>query len=584
MRVAASVLVVLWLCAGANSSAEVRSDFAMESDPDMKLPVRARVFIKDYKPYWIEALARPEAETQRQTADVIADAYRLGMRDLEWVHPLLTSIVASDATKPSTRFAAARTLILLEVRDAAPVLYAASKGSSELRQLVEPALAKWRFPPIAAEWRERIESRETRLNDLLLALQAVAITGDEQAVPALLAIVDDPFRLGAVRLRAAQSVGQLKTSGLEPRAQSLARGTGPILSRLCAVALLWKHEGAASEQELVALAQDSEPTVAWQALARLNETRPELVVPLAEKAMQNGDPKVREQGARAYVLLPTPERIPTLTRLLDDPHPAVRGYVCDALLRLAGMSELDGPVRASASTMLGADGWRGQEQSALLLGALGHKPAGPRLVALLESPRAEVMIATAWALRKLALPETLPAIFDRATRQTKLHAESLAPEGSALQVAHLFEAMGRMKHAPARPLMEKYIANKGFGEMPRCAAIWALGLLHEGAPDEKLVDAFVGRITESLDVRPVEHDRVRYMSAVSLVRMRAESSLEEMRGLLTLLGDSNPASPAVAARWTIKEFTGEPGLPPDPFNIVTDWFLEPLALKGAPAP
>ena len=75
------------------------------------------------------------------------------------------------------------------------------------------------------------------------------------------------------------------------------------------------------------MAKDAEPTVASAALARLNEIDPSLVLPLAESAMSRPDPLVRQQGAASYIQRPTPERIPVLARLLDDPHPQIRGEV-----------------------------------------------------------------------------------------------------------------------------------------------------------------------------------------------------------------------------------------------------------------
>jgi HEAT repeat protein len=582
MRAVVSLLSLFWFFVGTMAPAQVRTDFAMDSDPDMKLPVRKRVFVKDYKPLWSEALKRPEADIQRRTADSIAEASRMGMRGLEWAQPGLVAIVSADATHPSARFAAARTLIALEAKTTAPLLWEASKRSGDLRQLIEPALASWQFQPMADVWGKRLPIRETRHRDLLLAIRGVEAIGDESAVPALLAIVEDPFRAGETRLAAARSAGRLQRTGLESRARQLVSiEKAPILVRLCAVSLLQRHEGEAAEQILVALARDTEPSVAAEALTRLNAIDADLAGPLAEEAMKNLDPLVRRQGAEAYVLRPTPERIPALARLLDDPHPAVRGRVCEALFQLAKSAELDETIRREATSMLAADGWRGQEQAALLLGALDHKAAAPRLVALLESTRAEVMAATAWGLRKLAVAETLPALLDKATRQTQMHSARTALTGTDSQVGHLFEAFGLMKHAAAAPLMTKYIADKGFGEMSRGAAIWALGHLHASSTDEELERAFVGRITESLEIRPLELDRVRYMSAVSLVRMKAKSSVPAMRGVLMTLGPSAALPPAIAARWTIKQLTGEAVADPDPFLLITDWFLEPLSSTSA---
>jgi hypothetical protein len=101
--------------------------------------------------------------------------------------------------------------------------------------------------------------------------------------------------------------------------------------------------------------------------------------------------------------------------------------------------------------------------------------------------------------------------------------------------------------------------------------------LHAGLPDESLVSAFLGRITASLDVMPNELDRVRYMSAVSLARMQATSALPAMRELLEMHGRNAANAPATAARWLLRELTGEMFPDPDHAHLITDWFLEPLA-------
>src|SRR5262249_23228881 len=156
-------------------------------------------------------------------------------------------------------------------------------------------------------------------------------------------------------------------------------------------------------------------------------------------------------------------------------HPAVRTSIRESLAQLAMRSELDAPVRQAAGEMLAQDRWRGQEQAALLLTVLNEKSTASRLVALLESPRPEVGIASAWGLKQLALPETLPAIFDKARRQTELPQNLEAAPDIDRQTAHLFEAMGRMRYALADSLLREYIP-KGIskvykmGELSRCSA------------------------------------------------------------------------------------------------------------------
>src|SRR4029077_16913686 len=158
----------------------------------------------------------------------------------------------------------------------------------------------------------------------------------------------------------------------------------------------------------------------------------------------------------------------------------------ESLYALAKRQELNEPIRRGATEVLSGDKWRGLEQAALLLAALAHKPAAARLVELLEFSRPEVGIAAAWGLKTLAVAETLPALLDKARRQDKIRrATAPEPRGRDDQTPHLFEACGRMKYATAEPLLVEYIfKDLRIGVESRKSAIWALGLLHEGVPDE----------------------------------------------------------------------------------------------------
>ncbi len=578
MRLAVCLWLTLGLSLTAWAAEEIRPDFAMDSDPELRIPEPVFGFNKKFKPLWLAALARPEADLQRLSAEAIAQAHRFGVPELIEAAPLLQKIVAAEATHPNARFSAARALIALEATESAPDLFDVSqRHGSDLRQLIEPALAKWKFEPIRSVWQRRLNATDTRHRELLLAINGLGESGDSSAVPGLLSLAHDSRRTSAVRLAAARSAGRLQDAGLEAESERLTQPTAAtIVDRLCAVALLDRHASESARSALLRLARDLEPSVAAAALSRLNAIDHDLVVPLAEQAMHNDDAPVRQQGVDAFVARPTSERIAVLAKLLDDPHPDLRGHVRDALFGLAKMPELDAAVRQSATNLLAGDRWRGQEQSALLLAALDHKPAALRFVELLESSRGEVMIASAWGLRKLAVPETVPAIFSKATRQTEIRRKQPTPPELDVQVAHLFEALGLMLHAPADPLLRSYFPKDGaHGELSRSAAIWGLGLLHAKRPDESLAVQMIGRLTESPAAVPPESPRVRTASAMSIGRMLAKSQVPQLR---KYLGPKvGPDATSLAVRWAIHELTGEllPDAEPSTYSK-SGWFLEPL--------
>lgn len=571
----------------ATARGEIRVEFVMHRDPDVISPPEVTVFPENLLSLWLQALARPNADMQRMAAESVVQAHALKMPKIEEATPALIKVVSADATHSAARFAAARALIALDARDSAAVLLEASQRSgSDFRQLVEPVLAKWKFEPAFDVWRKRLSTPSTRLRDLILAIRCVREAGDETCAESLLAIANDPRRPMTARLEAAQSAGKWKRSGLEENARRFANApAASIFDRLCAVALLDQHRTDSAQTALSQFAHDSEPSIAAAALASLNANDPGLVVPLAEQAMRNDDANVRQHGVTAYSARPTAERVTAMARLLDDPHPTLRATVRESLFRLARESELDAPIRAAAMSVLAGDGWRGQEQATLLLTALDHKSAASRFVELLESPRDEVMVTAAWGLRQLAVPATLPAILDKATRQTELRKKPPPPPNPPtslkldVQVGLLFESLGQMQYAPADGLLRRYVPKDlGLGEMSRPAAIWALGHLHANQPDEALAKQLFERLTEPASVLPPESERVRDMSLVSLARMKTRTQLEPIRQALSPRGGSGRMY--LLYRWALRELTGE--ILPEPKPIIvpqTGWFLEPLEAK-----
>jgi HEAT repeat protein len=492
--------------------------------------------------------------------------------------PRLQKIATAEEFQPAARLAAAQALVDLDAKNSASALAdSARKYGADFRLIVEPALARWDYRPLREVWQGRLNSTQVHYRDLVLAIRCLAIARDETSSRPLLQIVHDPVRSPELRTEAARAAGIVKTEGLEADAQQLLiRGTtGPTYHRLIAVQLLHRHTGGRAQQQLEELAIDSEPAVAVVALNRLLEIDPRLVVPLAEGAMASPDPKIRRSGAEAYVQVPDPSRVAVLARLLNDPHPDVRAYVRESMFALARIAELDDAVRRSTVEMLSGGQWRGLEQAGLLLGALDHEPAAPRLLELLEFPRAEVAIAAAWALKSLAVPETLPMQLAFAESRTEQRSSGKAEiPGFDRQVAHLLESFGIMNYSQAEPLLRRYIPKVfSMGDLSRPAAIWSLGLLHKGVPDEGLAAQFTERITDA--GTPLESYSVRMMSVVSIGRMKAVSQLAALRRYFG--PEILPDTGGMTYRWALIQLTGEEIPTPErPVAGRSGWFLEPL--------
>ena len=565
------------------SRAEIQPDFLMDTDPEFHVLPPVQNAMPDHKRLWIEVLGRPEVDYQRMAAESIAVAHQKGIPEMIEAVPALEKVLSAESSHPAARFAAARALIVLESHSSAEKLFDVSqKFGSDLKQLIEPALAEWDTLPIRAAWLKRLQAGDNRPRELILAIRGIRRVRESSALSTLQQIANDAIRTPEIRLEAASSAGELAETGLEVDADRLihANGASSAINRHCALRLLSRHSSETALKILTGLATDSEPSIATAALERLNQIDSALVLPLVELAIRNSDANVRTQAALAYLKLPTKERIRTLTDLLDDPHPGLRKRVCEGLCRIAEQPELRDTILDATMGILSRDRWRGQEQSALLLGELGYQPAWKRLAELLESPRREVMIGSAWSLRKIADRQSIPAIIDKIQRQT-VKRKTNPTEEIDQQVAHLFEACGRMVAKEAEPEMRMYIPKDLLmGERSRCAAVWALGWLHAGDPDPSLGRQLIERINDNSPLPPPsESPNFKRFCIITLGRMKSVEYAAEFR--LNLEKASSSDKFAFAKRWAVKQMTGEE--PPNPVRDLArngSWFLEPIPPKG----
>jgi hypothetical protein len=213
------------------------------------------------------------------------------------------------------------------------------------------------------------------------------------------------------------------------------------------------------------------------------------------------------------------------------------------------------------------------------LGTLDHESSAARFQELLDSPRPEVEIASAWALKSLAIPETLPSLFERTQQQTELRSKQADPDnplpgGLDGEVAHLFELFGKLKYAPCEPLLRQHVPKRfELGYFSRSAAIWTLGHLHDGVPDEGLATQCMERIKDIGP--PPEMPKVQIMSCIAIGRMKAVSKTAELQAMFSTEMESGLDSEV--RRWALMQLTEKliPELKPAN-KTVAGWFLEPL--------
>lgn len=112
------------------------------------------------------------------------------------------------------------------------------------------------------------------------------------------------------------------------------------------------------------------------------------------------------------------------------------------------------------------------------------------------------------------------------------------------------------------------------GGESRAAAIWALGLLHEGKADERLAAQVVGRLDGDPGMGS-DDQRVRRMSAVALGRMNAASARDILDAHAHSIAPTTD-SVEVASRWALACLTVTEPPPPGRVEVsYTGWFLAP---------
>jgi hypothetical protein len=559
-------------------------DSPMYQAPALPVPAIVRVFPENAK-LWLKSLERPETDMRYKAAEAIALARRQGMRGLETtIVPLQAAFKRSDQDA-AVRLAIAEALIALEARDTADsFLSHARSGSVEMRNIVEPALARWHYQPAREMWLERLKDPATPARSLVLAVRGLVAVRDPRATDPLRQLLLSEGAPGFVRVEAARALAQLRHEGLEAEAERLAGSTSRqgIAGRLAAVALLTQHRGDRAVTVLQRLLMDSEAAVAAAAVARLLEIDAGLLTDKSEYLMAHSDAKLRRYAVEVLARFPSAANVRRLGDRLGDSHTEVRRHARRALHESAAKKELLTAVIAEGERMLASDRWQALEQAIILLAQLQHKAVASRLMELLSYDRPEVCLTAAWGLRKLAVPETLSpaARYADAQRQRVLNGmkrgeHPAVPEKVVeYQLAQLNQLLGEQRYRPADTVLRGFIPKRVPLRLTeaRVAAIWSLGLIHDGTKVADLAADLEARLTERPRPPPPEDARVRAMSAISLGRLRA--ALPTLRKFCPTQQASQDRL-TNACGWAIEQITGERLRMALPVSVKGRWFLEP---------
>ena len=557
-----------------------------DSDPIIPMPKTAPSFAPGLLDLWLVALDRPEVEMRTSAATAIASAHRRGMPGLAIaIDPLRKALDRTDQ-HPDVRLAAGTALVALNAKATADSLLKASEAGAEFRELTYPALARWDHPPARAVWLGVLDKPLPSTRSHLLAVRALGAVREANAIPKLRELLFANEATAPLRIEIARALAAISPAGLEADARRCTADP------LAAVTLLRHHRGDEAVRLLQGYAASDEAGVAGVAVERLLEIDPKLALPGLSKVLANSEPETRRLGVEVMVRFPVVEHIGTLSKLLADTHPLVRNGARRALQGYAGSAALRSAVQVQLIKTLDLADWRGQEQAALLAGQLKHKPAAEKLVELLASQRPEVFTAAAWALREIAVAESLPAAHEHLKAKHKQLLASgrsagmanVTPEQLDQQLSQLVQFIGQAKYKPAdatlRALIPRTVASAlppgltPVGGETRSAAVWSLGQLHSDTGDEELAQAILRRLTGDGTLGP-DDARVRKMAPVALALMKATATVPTLREYSQ--GEKPTLDAATnACRWAVAQLEQKPPPPPGVVAIPqTDWFLVP---------
>lgn len=554
--------------AQAPTSGGAASDDPMAADVLFTVPQPAPII----EPAQIEALAKaarqPDQETRLAVLQAISEHHFTQLADA------VKSLLNDD--RPLVRAAAVQAAEQLKLTDTAatmrPWLTSIEPKSIEQINLllaVDHALATFGNPQAKDAWIVRVKDANAPTSLRVSAIHGLAETHDWGAKSLMIATATDANESVAVRLAAADAFaafGRIVGARVKPSDQFFSTFdkmlSGSLNDRLVAARMLTGEWWPSATALLQRAAGDAEPTVRAIALTELKRRGPDaLTLPIIEADLPSDDPKVRLLAIEGLPLHPVAQSVDLATAALSDDHPDNRAAARASLLALAQTPALDQQVRQMLQRDLAGDGavklsWGRAEQLALLARDLDDKASAESLTKLLRHDRVEVVVAAVKALRRLDVPSTREAVFSllkNMIAQMEDQQKVNDPKREICRQAAMTLGVWRMNDADAT--LRRAIPKEHPMGQARSAAVWALGLIHEGRYDAALAGPLIGRINDNAGMMPESED-VRLAGVVALGRMKSEQSLDILRKYQETNQDTD--SIRYAAWWAVGHITGQP--------------------------
>ena len=534
---------------------------------------------------WYLALRQKVPEVISKTCCAIRTA---AARQDPYIHSLvvpLEHLAVSKAVPLTVRISVVSALAAIGDRGTEAVMahLAASKHAAFALEL-DPILARWKAADMSAVWLRQLRPGAATLQIQCAAARAVGIAHIRTADGILKTIVLNGQYPVALRMAAARSLSMLRPTGLAALATELlkVRGYG-LTQRLIACTTVSGAVSVSQRHMLRHFATDANSAVAAIAWRSLLTHNVHLLQPLTAKMSTNADPTIRLLVARTWRKIGGTTSINGLAQLLGDQRRPIRWYARAALIQLGAETASRSAVLRACRSVIHSTQPLAIHQACLVLGALDDKASAQDFLVLLNHDSPTVRLGAVVALRRVAVPRTMPELlaFAETTAQNSQYAfahlnkAAYVPQFNAdnLQLAQAFQCFGIMHYRPALALMIACIPKHApYGMQAREAAIWAIGIIDNGQSHPHLARELAQRLDDMALPMP-EFEQVRMMSAITLGRINGRAQLVDLKASFETEDIGNIS---LACRWAIGRLTGK--MPPLPHasELFQTGFLIPL--------
>ena len=487
-------------------------------------------------------------------ADVRLNAAQKLLRSLQ--HPSLDRKVLSDAIarrleKGETQLAVQKALVssLCEVDGGshASLLWRIASTEPELSSIVERSLVRWKSPLGLELWRSRVGADHSNDQNVLLSCRGLAVVGTQDDLLRLVKEVESPLRNDAIRFEAALAISALSQSDLLPLAQRVREQNSSTSNLLAALLLRTQpmdRNGPSVQAFYDHLLESGDGPAQRVAYEWLCEYSPDRAHVIAFEMLSKQDTGIRRQAVALMRTKHDEQSFRTLIEALNDTNSDIRQMARENIVFFANQSESnERKVIEMIDVVLGRKNWQAKEQCIRLAVEFKQSQYAPRIVELLDHPESDLTIVAAWGLKHLADDEN---VLSEMLRHAEKWAETFN-EPHAIRVAHLLEAFGIHRFAPAQALLLRCVPRTDkFHMVNRISGTWATGKMWDSQSNPGLLSQLHARISDKNNLSP-ESESIRFAATLSLGFVADPSS----RPILDAMNE--PDQPiGFATEWAIR--------------------------------